>query len=99
MMKEGHLVSSVLAHLGQLHPVVGEVVHHEDEGTHSVHLVAPAGDQDLHEDKFSMLSLKEKIYTTHYLRVSRARVARWWTNISQKSLRFTSVNWVTRRDQ
>ena len=46
IMKEGHLVSSVLAHLGQLHPVVGEVVHHEDEGTHSVHLVAPAGDQD-----------------------------------------------------
>ena len=52
IMKEGHLVSSVLAHLGQLHPVVGEVVHHEDEGTHSVHLVAPAGDQDQHEDKF-----------------------------------------------
>ena len=49
MKKEGHLVSGVLAHLGQLHPVVGEVVHHEDKGTHSVHLVAPAGDQDQHE--------------------------------------------------
>ena len=49
ILKEGHLVSGVLAHLGQLHPVVGEVVHHEDEGTHSVHLVAPAGDQDQHE--------------------------------------------------
>ena len=59
-MTEGHLVSGVLAHLGQLHPVVGKVVHHEDEGTHSVHLVAPAGDQDQHEGGFST---RENLYS------------------------------------
>ena len=36
-----HLVSGIFEQLGQLHPVVGQVVHHEDKGAHPVHLVAP----------------------------------------------------------
>ena len=37
-----HLISGVFAQLGQLHPVVGQVVDHEDEGAHPMHLIAPA---------------------------------------------------------
>ena len=33
------------------------------------------------------------------LRVRRARVAKWWMNISVKSFLFTSENWVKKRDQ
>ena len=37
-----HHISRVLGQLGQLHPVVGQVVDDEDKGAHPVHVVAPA---------------------------------------------------------
>ena len=37
-----HLISGIFAQLGQLHPVVRQVVDHKNKGAHPMHLVAPA---------------------------------------------------------
>ena len=37
-----HLISSIFTQLGEFHPVVGEVMDHENKGAHAMHLVAPA---------------------------------------------------------
>ena len=77
-MRMTHTESGVLGHLGQLHPVVSEVVHQD-------HQRSDPDNMAWSQTSEGVTTAPDLNICVVQLSVRRARVARWWMNISHQS--------------
>ena len=90
------LEASVLQQFGKLQQVVRAVVHQDHQGAHLLGMfnVKLAEKENVKADNLFTL-VKWAVQE----RAMRAMVVLWWMNISQKSFRCTSKNWLQRYHQ
>ena len=87
------LEASVLQQFGKLQQVVRAVVHQDHQGTH---LLAMFKVETPQKENFKADNLITLVKWAVQERAMRAMVVLWWMNISQKSFRCTSKNWLQR---
>ena len=104
-MRMTHTESGVLGHLGQLHPVVSEVVHQDhqrsdpdnmDINIRRSHYCADPDNMAWSQGSEGVTTVPDLNICVVQLSVRRARVARWCMNISHQSCS-NSVTTVTRQ--
>ena len=87
------LEASVLQQFGKFQQVVRAVVHQDHQGTHLLEKFKVETPQ---KENFIADNLITLVKWAVQERAMRAMVVLWWMNISQKSFRCTSKNWLQR---